>query len=675
MTVHTVDLTLYGTSNTGASVAGLSNAFGARWQDPVNQYGTFEFKLPLGDSDIAQCTDGRVVRFGIGSDRWAGIIEKPPSGNVISVADEGGAESVTIKGRGLASDLEWAKVLPAPPSKSPGTIADIFPPIDDRPMEWYGVDFDDSTGWEDSVELGTHGESSAVSPGLPGGMRVLGAKWIWLDGAADDFLIFREWVFLDEGFYCLDFCAYDAACFINGRRHPRNAAYNAEAERVEFTVINGGYIMLAFEADLRDPVGYDPGLVWQITEGQEGALVYASGSAMQVYSTPDPVLTMSADEVLNALKDGHPSASDWTFDFGSGLDSDGNSLSGTHAIAPRIGADSIGSVLRALSEIYIDFDVEASGKTLQIWDKGSHANTPTTTWVPAGSTAGNAAPDTVNMIGLDWDLLPAEFDALIVRYQDGPFTRPAILPTKPKFEYLGIPHVPSGAIAIDFADRLLDAFGGERPVATFTQLRDMADGDRPYVGYDKWSAIPVPTRDDLDSTTSMPVKAITCVMDEFGTLDDVTVECGNFYEDVGTRLRRWIDVSSRGGMHGLVQAAQGVYAATTQRTPGLNHTEIVLFDTMNQDDGATASRTMPGKGFVHKLIARVEDPSGGTTDVDVSIGGVVTNLTGTTGSGFQLLDIDEGLGIPYGPRTEAGLTMTTVGHAKVTIYAAVSETR
>ena len=44
-----------------------------------------------------------------------------------------------------------------------------------------------------------------------------------------------------------------------------------------------------FEADLRD-TNYDVGLVWQITEGQEGALVYASGSACQVLGDPDAVL-------------------------------------------------------------------------------------------------------------------------------------------------------------------------------------------------------------------------------------------------------------------------------------------------------------------------------------------------------------------------------------------------
>ena len=43
------------------------------------------------------------------------------------------------------------------------------------------------------------------------------------------------------------------ASMLAARAHPfqKNAAYNAEAERVEFTVLNGGYVLLAFEADLR----------------------------------------------------------------------------------------------------------------------------------------------------------------------------------------------------------------------------------------------------------------------------------------------------------------------------------------------------------------------------------------------------------------------------------------
>ena len=79
--------------------------------------------------------------------------------------------------------------------------------------------------------------------------------------------------------------------------------------------------------------------------------------------------------------------------------------------------------------------------------------------------------------------------------------------------------------------------------------------------------------------------------------------------------------------------------------------------------------------MVHKLIARVLSDSGGTTSVLVGIGGAGVTLSGTTGSGFQLLDIDESLNIPVDPRTEAALTLTTLGHTKVTIYAAIAEAR
>jgi hypothetical protein len=118
-----------------------------------------------------------------------------------------------------------------------------------------------------------------------------------------------------------------------------------------------------------------------------------------------------------------------------------------------------------------------------------------------------------------------------------------------------------------------------------------------------------------------------------------------------------------------------VYATNTQRTPGLNQTEVVLFDFVDGGDDTTAARTMPGKGFLHKLIARVDSAAGGTSSMDVTIAGTTVTLTGTTAAGFQLLDIDESLAIPYGPRTLATIDITTVGHRKITIYAAVSETR
>ena len=197
----------------------------------------------------------------------------------------------------------------------------------------------------------------------------------------------------------------------------------------------------------------------------------------------------------------------------------------------------------------------------------------------------------------------------------------------------------------------------------------------PYTDFDKWSTMDVPSSSDLNTTTAMPVKAITCKMDRDGELDNVVVEFGSLIEDIGTQIERWIARSTRGGLSGLVQMAQGVTSTVQQRPPKLTQTEIVLFDSVNTPSGDSASRTMPGKGVVHKLIARVEDAAGGTSSVTVTINGVATVLSGTTGAGFAVLDYDEGLGITFDPRTVATATFTTVDHTKITIYAAVSETR
>ena len=672
-----VDLALYETTNTGASLSSLASAFNATWQDTPNGMGSFSFELPLGHADVALCTFGRVVRFLIGTDPvFAGVITsvKPTP---ISAGDEGGAESVRVAGKGLLLELDHAKTTPKPgASTSPGVIADIYPPIDERWFEWYGVDYDDSSAieWVNSTERGTHGETSAVNPGLPGGMRVLGAKWIWsADGVGpeDDFLFFREWVYLDAGSYVLDFACYDAACFINGRRWPRNCALG-EKERAEFTVLNAGYVLLAFEADLRD-TNYDEGLVWQITEGEEGPLVYASGSAMQVYYLPDAVLSMTAGGTLLALKQDHPSLTEWTFNFTATTDSDSADLSDISGVNVRVGEDSLWDVLVALSEVYIDFDVDVAGKTLSIWEKGTHANTSTMDWIAGGSTA--ASSGFVNIVELEWEKRRAPFNALMVRYEQGWFRRPSTLPAKPRYHSLGIPHVGSGAVAIQFADAVLAKVGVDTEVATVTLVRDLPSGSVPYTDFDKWSVCDIPSDDDLDTTVATPVKAITGRMDRDGELDSMVVEFGSLVEDVGTQIERWIARSTRGGLSGLVQMAQGVSSTVQQRPPVISQTEIVLFDSVNTPSGDSASRTMPGKGLVHKLIARVEDASGGTSSIAVTINGVLTTLSGTTGAGFALLDVDEGLGITFDPRTVATATFTTVGHTKITIYAAVSETR
>lgn len=672
-----VDLALYETTNTGSALSSLASAFDATWQDVPNGMGSFSFDLPLGHADVALCTFGRVVRFSIGSDPvFSGVITsiKPTP---VSVGTEGGAESVRVAGKGLLLELDHAKTTPKPgASTSPGTIADITPPIDDRPMEWFGMDYDDSSAvqWIDSTERGTHGETSTVNPGLPGGMRVLGAKWIWSAdavGPEDDFLFFRRWVYLDAGFYVLDFAAYDAAAFINGRRWPQNCALG-EKERAEFTVINAGWVLLAFEADLRD-TNYDEGLVWQLTLGEEGAVVHYSDSDTQVYYLPDAVLSMTAGGTLLALKQDHPSLTEWTFDFTATTDSDSADLSGIASVTVRVGEDSIWDVLVALSEVYIDFDVDVAGKTLHIWEKGTHANTSTTDLIPGDSTA--ASTGFVNIVELEWEKRRAPFNALMVRYESGWFRRPATLPAKPRYQSLGIPHVQSGATAIAFADALLAKVGVDTEVATVTLVRDLPSGSVPYTDFDKWSTMDVPTASDLNTTTAAPVKAITCKMDRDGELDNVVVEFGSLIEDVGTQLERWIARSTRGGLSGLAQMAQGVERTVQQRPPVISQTEIVLFDSVNSVSGDSASRTMPGKGLVHKLIARVEDATGGTSSVTVTINGVATTLSGTTSAGFALMDVDEGLGITFDPRTVATADFTTVDHTKITIYAAVSETR
>lgn len=672
-----VDLALYETTNTGSALSSLASAFNATWQDIPNGMGSFSFELPLGHADVALCTFGRIVRFLVGSDpAFAGVITsvKPTP---VDEQREGGAESVRVAGKGLLLELDEAKTREKPGgSTAPGTIADIYPPIDERWFEWYGMDYDDSSAveWVDATVRGTHGETSAVNPGLPGGMRVLGAKWIWsadVAGREDDFLFFRRWVYLDAGSYVLDFAAYDAAAYINGRRWPRNCALG-EKERAEFTVLNAGYVLLAFEADLRD-TNYDEGLLWQLTLGEEGAVVHYSDTSTQVYYLPDAVLSMTAGGTLLALKEDHPSLTGWTFDFTATADTDSNDLSDIAGVNVRIGEDSLWDVLVALSEVYIDFDANITTKTLSIWEKGTHANTSTMDWIAGGTTA--AASGFVNIQSLEWEKRRAPFNALMVRYEQGWFRRPSTLPSSPRWGSLGIPHVGSGAVAIQFADAVLSKVGVDTSTATVRLVRDLPSGSVPYTDFDKWSVCDVPSADDLNTTTATPVKAITCKMDADGELDEVIVEFGSLIEDIGTRVERWIARSTRGGLSGLVQMAQGVSSTVQQRPPTLAQTEVVLFDAINQASGASASRTMPGKGFVHKLLARVNDPTGGTSTVTVTINGVATVLTGTTAAGFQLLDIDEGLGITYDPRTTATLDLTTVGHAQITIYAAISETR
>ena len=671
-----VEARLFNAANT-TQVAALSGAYDIEWQDVRNQIGNFSFKLALADSDFPSLTFGLTFRGLInGTAKWAGVIEEFKPVPVDAGMED--LEAVEVSGRGLLQQLAECAVLQAPTAVAappPGTVAELIPPIDEREFEWYGVDFDDSNGasaydWVASTELATMGETSAVFPGLPAGMPAIGAKWIWRGAGTSEYRLFRQWVSVSAGPLCLDFASEDAGVYINGRRFGTNSAYQ-EKQRVEFEAATSGYILLAFEARIGVVAGGGQGLVWNLTAGPEGATIATSGSGCYVYSQPSSTPNMTAGGTMLAMKADHAALTGWTFDFTATAASDAASLTATSGIPLRIGDDSVFDALLQYSDVYIDFDIAATGKTLRIWNKGDHDVTSSLALVAGKSTAGVADPTTVNLLQLEWDIRLAEFDALLVRWSDGRFTWPAVLPAVPRWRALGLPNISSVTLAQTFATAFLANLG----VNTFSPTFDFlptSSAQYPYTIFDKFSTLNVPLPSDLNTTAPQNVQAITIQQDEDGVMK-VAVETGTLQESRATYLQRWIDRSSRGGAGGQFYAAGQIVGENIARATATTATDVILFSARNATSGDVASRTSPQTGRINSLRLAGQGEIA-TSTVSVVVNGNTYTLTGASaGTGYTVLDSDAAVLETVNVRSVIALTATTVGHSALDVIASYQE--
>ncbi len=671
-----VEARLFNAANT-TQVAALSGAYDVQWQDVRNQIGNFSFKLALADTDFASLTFGLTFRGLVnGTAKWAGVIEQFKPVPVDAGTED--LEAVEVSGRGLLQQLAECAVLQAPTAVAappPGAVAELSPPIDEREFEWYGIDFDDADGasaynWVASTELATMGETSSVFPGLPAGMPALGAKWIWRGAGTSEYRLFRQWVSVSVGPLCLDFASEDAGVYINGRRFGTNSAYQ-EKQRVEFECTVAGYILLAFEARIGVVTGGGQGLVWNLTVGPEGATVATSGSACYVYSQPSETPNMTAGGTMLAMKADHPALTGWTFDFTATAASDAASLTATSGIPLRIGDDSVFDALLQYSDVYIDFDIAATGKTLRIWNKGDHDVTSSLALVAGKSTAGVADPTLVNILQLEWDIKQASFDALLVRWSGGRFTWPDPLPTVPRWRSLGLPNIASAALAETFATAFLATLGANTFSPTFDFL-PTSSAQYPYTIFDKFSTLNLPLPSDLNSTAAQNVQAITIQQDEDGVMK-VAVETGTLQESRQKYLERWIDRSSRGGAGGQFYAAGQISQQQIARASATTATDVILFSARNAASGDVSSRTSPQTGRINSLRLASMGATA-TSAVNVVINGTTYTLSGASGgTGYTVLDSDEAVLETVNVRSVIALTATTVAHPSLDVIASYSE--
>lgn len=665
-----VEARLFNEANT-SQVAALSGAYAVTWMDGPNMVGSFSFRLDLADSDTALVEPGLTFRGLLGGTAvWAGVVEfvKP-----VPVEERReGLEGVEVSGPGILADLASADVAPAPLNgPGPGVVAAIDPPIDDRWMEWYGVDFDDSADWVTADEYDLQGEASTIWPGMPAGMRPGIAYWIGPGSpGSSEYQLARQWIPVDPGPFCLDFAGYDVGVYVNGRRHQRNAAY-FEKERVEFEVLSSGYVLLAFEA--RWVSGADPGFCWLATEGPDGPVIASSGSACYLYDTQSATPNMTANQVLFALKADHDTLDDWTFNFTGTADSASASVGATSGVSVRVGDDSLLTALEQFGDVYLDFDAGASGKVLSDWVKGTHANSSSLPLVAGASTAGEADPDAVNIRELEWETRRAPFTALRVRWAGGWFHWPDPLPTDPRFQPLGLQQISRLDVAQTFAEAYRAAVGVDVLSPAFAFLPVDAS-QWPYTAFDKWSTLELPSAADLDVPVGLAVAAIDVDSDDDGQAV-FTVEVGTLAEVYEERVQRWIARATRGGAGGQMHAAQAVERERPPRVPGTTMTNVPLLTSVAVlESGYEQSFEFPMTGRVDALRLLGQGATG-ASDVEVFIDGVsVATLSGSSGSdAYTLLDVDEAVGVPVTVRSVGRVVAGTVVHPKLDLSASMSE--
>jgi hypothetical protein len=123
----TVTAELWNSQNS-TRLATLPNATGHRWQEVLDDCGSWSLELPVGDSALASAIYGTVVRFLVDDDpAFAGLVEQREL-RIVAQGEEVD-EVVVLSGRGLLALWEQAVVYPK------GGV-DKRPSSDVRPFNW-----------------------------------------------------------------------------------------------------------------------------------------------------------------------------------------------------------------------------------------------------------------------------------------------------------------------------------------------------------------------------------------------------------------------------------------------------------------------------------------------------------------------------------------------------------
>lgn len=683
----TLSVRLRNEANT-STTATLTAAFDIGFQVERNDLGSGSFRLDKRDPQRSLATKGTVVQFLVdGTPKFLGRIGGE---QIVEVSEnDEGVEATEFSVVDILADWDKAVVrLSTVPQ------CDLVPTLDERIWNWASGEYNPlslHTLWPFATAIANQGWGSTFYTGLPSGWSDGDAYFMWAStGDAEDapsgHCYFKDIFLVGAGKKVLEWSADNfGTLYVNGKKVQDGDDFRKK-QTYEFET-TAGFLTLAWDVenapDDGPPGGNPGGLIFSLREGSPEGVVLRRSSAsgvgigtadnLRILEYPSAPPGHSIGAVIRLAAEQNPIIWDtWTMDFGDLLDANGASFPEVDELTFRLYDDSMLDVLKAASQSWIDFRVQpGDGKVLSVYVKGTLGSAVTVPLVTGYSTAGQAAPETVNVLDLEWDTTPPEYTALAVRYADGWIE----VGTGDEWGTLRLEQYNDPVVAAEIGQQLLSLYEVDQESASFTYLPLDEPDDLPLTAiwpHDTW-AIPGPV--DHDTTTTQTVQSVAVSQTEDGEVR-YDIEVGPPILDEIEWLERSVRRSGPGNLRGRANQASAVSGKQSYHNnvkprsyaPTAGPSAHCILSAPN----AAVKTSIAPNLFVGLVtnLRLIGQGGTGTSTVTVSDGADTWTLTGTSDG---LVDYEQGVDKVWTTNTIITVDIDAVGHTDLHVFADVAD--
>ncbi len=683
----TLSVRLRNEANT-STVATLTNAFDISFQVERNDVGSGSFRLDKRDPQRSLVAKGSVVQILLdGAPKFLGRIGDE---NIVEVSEsDEGVEATEFDVVDILADWDFAVVrLSTVPQ------CDLVPTLDERIWNWASGEYNPYQlfeSWPKASAIANQGWGSTFYTGLPSGWTDGDAWFVWAStGTAENadpgYCYFKDIFLVGAGRKVLDWAADNiGTLYVNGKKVQDGSDFRKK-QTYEFET-TAGFLTLAWEvlnvADDGPPGGNPGGLIFSMRDGSpEGDVLRRSGASgigantathlrMLEYPTAPPGHSIGA--VIRLAAEQNAIIWDtWTLDFTDLLDTDGAAFPIVDELTFRLYEDSMLDVLKAAAQSWIDFRVDpGDGKVLKAYVKGTIANSVSIPLVTGYSSAGQAAPGTVNVFDLEWKITPPEYTALAVRYADGWIE----VGEGDRWGTLRLEQYNDPDVAEAIGSQLLDLYDVDQETASFSFLPLDEPTDQPLFAFSTHDTWNIPGPLDHDSSTVQVITSIAVSQTDEGEVR-YDIEVGPPILDEIEWLERAIRRSGPGTMGGRANQAsvasgkQPFHNSAKPRSyaPGAGQSAHCIASAPSASERTSVAPNL-FVGMVTSL--RLIGQGGtGTSTVSVSDGADTWVLSGT---GEGLVDFEPGINVTWTTGTIVTVDITAVGHEDLHVFADVAD--